>query len=127
MIYSPDDLTYIGKIIKSAPTEHVIALADRMQRNVPYFELFTYGMRYLPEIRDKKTGKIDLDKLDTYNPEIVGYFEILSELPSLPKKLKDIATDFAIYANGESVQIDASYFKLNPVAALEKALEEIER
>jgi hypothetical protein len=38
------------------PTKHVIALADGMQRNAPYFELFAYGMRYLPEIRDKKTG-----------------------------------------------------------------------
>jgi hypothetical protein len=68
-----------------------------------------------------------LDRLDAYNPEIVGYFEILSEVQSLPKKLRDLATDFAIYVNGESVQIDASYFKLNPSATLEKASKELER
>jgi len=87
-----------------------------------YEELFRYGISYLPRIRNEKTGKINLHALNDYAPVITEFFDVLSELPSLPKDLADLATDLAIYANGESVQTDSYYQHLDPTANLEQAL-----
>ena len=126
MNYSQADMTHIEQAIQATTSKHVKILADMMRRNSPYIELFDYGMRYLPRIRDKKTGKIDLDRLNGFVPQVVSYFHALSEIPSMPEGLKNVATDFAAYADGESVQTDGYYFKLDPESELKKALLDLE-
>jgi hypothetical protein len=127
MQYSSDDLAYIQRAASKSASRHITALREMLLKNVPYAELFAYGSGYLPHIKNEKTGKIELERLDGYVPEIVEFFDILSEIPSLPARLKDVATDLAIYANGESVQIDAYYLHLDPESEIKNALRDASR
>lgn len=104
---------------------HLKALLEMIQNNASYAEVFSYGIRFLPQIKNEN-GKINLDKLNDYQPEIVEFFEVLSDFASLPKELADLATDFAIYANGETVQIDGYYQLLNPETMLKAVLHELD-
>lgn len=121
MPYTQEDIAYLQKTAATSTSRHVKSLAGLVSKDAPYQELFRHGMPYLPQIRDKETGKVDLDKLKGFKPEVVEYFHVLSELPSLPEALKDAATDFAAYADGEVVQQDGYYFSLDPEAELKKA------
>lgn len=126
MHYYSKDVEYVDQSIKREPLKkHLIKLAALLQENASYEELFRYGMAYLPVIRDLTTGIIDLERLSGYEPEVVGYFGTLSELPSLPDILQDVALEFATFANGNSVQQDEHYYSLSPEAILVKALMEI--
>src|SRR4051794_6288353 len=109
MQYTPADIAYIQKASFASSSKHVGALQRMIRNNLLFGEMFDYGAKYLPKIRNPKTGKIELERLNEYAPEFVEFFNILSELPSLPDRLKDVAIEFAIYANGESVQMDAYY------------------
>ena len=121
MNYTPEDIKYIEKAAQTSISKHVKALADLVRQSASYAELFAYGMPYLPQIRDKDTGKVDLEKLNGFVPKAVEYFYVLSELPSLPERLKELATELEIYADGEAVQADAYYFSFDPEAELRKA------
>jgi hypothetical protein len=97
-------------------------LAKMLEEDKSFADLFDHGKKYLPLIKSKQTGKLDLDRLHGYIPEIVEYFDVLAELPSLPDTLKDLATDLAIYANGETVQTDAYYQRMDYEHEIETAL-----
>lgn len=122
MTYTSQDIEYIERFVSDTSTEHLKKLADMVKAGDTLENIFNYGRQFLPKIFDKKTGLGDLARLEGYTPVIVQYFDVLSELPSLSKNLKDLAADLAIYANGESVQLDSSYLNLDPEAELKKAL-----
>jgi hypothetical protein len=124
MHYSVQDFEYLSGLTKASTDLHVLALVNMVKGEASYAKLFAYGSALLPDVRDKKTGKVDLRKLDSYQPEIVSYFSTLSELPTLPNRLKDLATDLAIYANGESLQTDPYYTNMRPELEIKKALDE---
>src|SRR6266576_5124559 len=100
MPYTSADMAYVQKAAQNSSSKHATTLAQMVAANVSYAEIFSYGQKYLPHIRDEKNGRINLDKLADYKPEIVEYFDVVAEMPSLPDNLKDLATNLAIYANG---------------------------
>lgn len=73
-----------------------------------------YGMKYLPDLLNDK-GNIDLDNLEGYKPEVVEYFTLLSELDFLKKDICDFCLNLAIYANGESMQINNNVYSFKPL------------
>jgi hypothetical protein len=125
MHYSQEDRSYLLNATSASSSKHVNELASMVERNASYSELFEYGAAYLPRLKNEKTGKTDLEKLNGYVPEIVEFFDVVSELPSLPNRLKDLATDLAIYANGETVQADRHYYDLEPLAEIQLALKSL--
>ena len=126
MYYSPQDISYIERYSENSVSKHINVLIDKIRKNADYAELFNYGLQYVPKIWNEKSRSENLDLLNDYKPEIVEYFNVLSEIPSIPQKLKDLATDLAIYSNGESVQTDKYYQNLIPSQEIKKALDETE-
>lgn len=126
MKYNQEDVIYVNSLLDRESSKHLKELSKMIKADSTHEELFDHGKKFLPA-RDERTGRVDLDKLSDYVPEIVGYFNVLAELPSLPKSLKEVATDLAIYANGESVQIDKYYQTLDPDLLIKKALEKSPR
>lgn len=124
MEYNALDRTYIENLGPEHAHKHITALQELMRQNASYKEIFEYGKPYLPHVRNPNTGRIEISRLYGYQPEIVRYFEVVAEIPSLPNRLKDLATDVAIYANGETLQGDNYYLTFDFDAELKKALEE---
>ena len=107
------------------PSKHFEMLQQILAEDAPYSKIFHYGAQFLPKLRDPLTGKINLDLLEGYTPEVVRYFDTVADMPSLPGKLQDLAMTLAGYADGETVQIDSDYFSLDPDLEIEKALKEV--
>lgn len=123
MKYTSEDVDFVETECRRTNSEHLAALLRMIKTDSDYGELFAYGSKYLPQVRTLGNDKVDLDLLRNYKPVVLEYFNVLSDLPSLPEKLKELATDLAIYANGESIQIDPKYFSYNPIEEIKKALE----
>jgi hypothetical protein len=124
MPYSDLDREFISSVAGASSSLHLQELRRLIKENSPYSEIFEYGAAYLPRIRDEITGIVDLERMDDYRPQIMEYFDALSDLPSLPPRLQELATDFAIYANGETLQHDAFYLNFDYRAEIRKALRE---
>ena len=122
MDYTAKDNNYIEKTLQTSSSPHVKVLAEMLLQKKSYEVLFEYGMRFLPLVTDTKTRNADLDLLHKYKPGIVEYFDVLSNLPSLPGALKDMATEFGIFADGETLQMDDGYLHFNPSSELKNAL-----
>lgn len=120
MLFNAKDRAFMRMITNNSTSEHIKVLAKLVEKNAPYPEMFYYGLKFLPRLRDPNSNMINLERLEGYKPEIVEFFDAISEIPSMPHELRAMATDLAIYANGESVQIDDYYQQLDPETALNK-------
>ena len=125
MRYNPKDHQSVQVALNQTGSNHLETLARMLSDNATYSELFEYGLQFLPRLRDPVSGQINLDRLDHYEPEIVSYFHAIADMPSLALRLKDLATDLAIFADGEAVQNDAHYMNLDPEKEIKKALSDI--
>ncbi len=98
---------------------HLIKLQDLVNTNSPLRDIFMYGIKFLPQITSPD-GKKNLDALTGYSPDIRLYFDVLSDIESLPADIKDLATDLALYANGSSVELDNEIYSMNPTKRVEE-------
>lgn len=98
---------------------HIVELSNFIKADASLKEIFLYGKKYLPNIIDKN-GKKDLNLLQGYVPDIVPYFEVLADSDALPYAAKEIATDFSLYANGSSLQIDNELYSMDLENKLDK-------
>jgi hypothetical protein len=125
MRYSPEDKEYVQTVAAGTDSKHLGKLVQMLEADAPYSEIFRYGAQFLPRLRDPVTGKVDLDRLEGYTPEVDSYFDTVAEIPSLPERLSDLAWELGLYADGETVQVDSYYYSLDCDREIENALNEV--
>jgi uncharacterized LabA/DUF88 family protein len=120
-LYSNKDISIIKRGMKLYSSKHLLKLLEMAEGNATYKTLFEYGKAFLPILKDPKTKRPDLERLEGYLPEVVGYFDTVAELPSLPENLQNLATELAIFADGEAVQTDEYYLNLDFESKIQSA------
>jgi hypothetical protein len=104
------------------PNRHIDQLKRYFSEDVlDIGEVLMYGLPYLPQILDAHGNK-NLDLLEGFVPEVVGYYEILSCLSFLPETITDLCTDLSVYANGASIELSSDVYSFAPTEAIQKAL-----
>lgn len=123
MLYNQKEILSLIEKMEESSTDkekiHLTQLRNLVANMSSARDIFLYGVQFLPKII-LSDGKVDLNLLENYSPDIRPFFDILSEVVSLPKNVSDLATDLALYANGSSVELDNEICSMNPA---EKVME----